>query len=245
VMQRQYLGIVGYPDQSSRRDRLSELARGALDNLDQGGWDAADLVDQLRGAARGRHLLAWSSHERQQEGWAAAGIDGSVARDAVLVGFHNRGGNKLDQFIAVKGSVATRSVASGWAVTLEMTLENVTPATGMPQYIQGPFPGAVGAAAGLYQAFAVFELPREASSVRIEVGGEPVKLVTGGPDGPSQVAAAYVEVARGSSRRVVVRFALPERVRSLLFASSARVPAIAWSAPRLGWSDDHAQRVVW
>lgn len=245
VMLRQYLGLVGYPDQSSRRDRLNELARGALDNLDKGGWHAADLVDQLRGAARGRHLMAWSSHKRQQEGWVAAGIDGAVARDAVLVGFHNRGGNKLDQFMAIKGSVATRSVASGWAVTVAMTLQNVTPPTGIPRYVQGPFPGAVGAAAGLYQAFAVFELPREASSIRIEVGGKPVKLVTGGPDGPSQVAAAYVAVARGSSRTVVAHFELPRRVRSLLFASSARVPAIAWSAPHLGWSDDHALRVIW
>ena len=79
VMLRQYLGLVGYPDQATRRDRLSEIARGALDNLDQGGWHAADLVDQLRGAARGRHLLAWSSHKSQQEGWVAAGIDGAVA----------------------------------------------------------------------------------------------------------------------------------------------------------------------
>jgi hypothetical protein len=244
VMLRQYLGIVGYPDQSTRRDRLSQIARAALANLDQGGWHAADLVDQLRGAARGRHLLAWSSHKAQQEGWVAAGIDGAVAPDAVLVGLHNRGGNKLDQFISVRGTVATGTVTSGWAVTLKLTLQNVTPAR-LPQYVQGPFPGAVGAAAGLYQAFAVFELPREASSVRIVVGGKAVKLVTGGPDGPSQVAAAYVDVARESSRSVVVRFELPRRMRSLLFASSARVPAIAWSAPGQGWNDDLARRVTW
>jgi hypothetical protein len=245
VMLRQYLGFAGYPDQQKRRDRLSEIARGALDNLDQGGWHAADLVDQLRGAAQGRHLLAWSSHARQQEGWVAAGIDGGLTPDDVLVGLHNRGGNKLDPFIAVKGKVETRAVAAGWAVTLDVSLQNTTPATGLPQYVQGPYPGSRGAAAGLYQAFAVFELPRYAATVRIEVEGKPVTLVTGGPDGPSQVAAAYVEVPRGSSRRVVAQFVVPRGIRSLRFAPSARVPAVLWSAPHLGWSDDHARTVVW
>ena len=245
VMLRQYLNISGYPDQNTRRDRLSEIARGALANLDEGGWHAADLVDQLRGAGRGRHLLAWSSHEGQQRGWTAAGIDGAVAPDAVLVGFHNRGGNKLDQFMAVKGSVQTQSVASGWAVTVELTLQNLTPATGIPQYVEGPYPGATGGAAGLYQAYAVFELPRFAGSVHLEVGSKDVKFVTGGPDETSQVVAAYVEVPKGSSRTVVARFVVPRGARSLLFASSARVPAIAWTARHLGWSDDVTRRVVW
>ncbi len=245
VMLRQYLGFAGYPDQEARRDRLSEIARGALDQLDQGGWHAADLVDQLRGAAQGRHLLAWSSHTRQQAGWVAAGIDGELSPDDVLVGLHNRAGNKLDPFIAVKGKVETRAVASGWAVTLEMSLQNNTPATGLPQYVQGPYPGSRGAAAGLYQAFAVFELPRYAATVRVEVDGKAVTLVTGGPDGPSQVAAAYVEVPRGQSRRVVARFVVPRGIRSLRFAPSARVPAVLWAASHLGWSDDLARTVVW
>jgi Protein of unknown function (DUF4012) len=250
VMLRQYLGLVGYPDQTSRRDRLGEIARGALANLNHGGWHAADLVDQLRGAAQGRHLLAWSSHPEEQAGWAAAGISGVVPTDAVLVGFHNRGGNKLDQFMNVQGSVQTKALPSptpgaGWAVTLQMALENVAPATGLPQYVQGPFPQAIGAAAGLYQSFAVFELPRFAGDIHLEVDGKPAKLVTAGPDGTSQVVAAYVQVPRGRSLTVVARFTVPESVRSLLFAPSARVPAIAWAASRQGWSDDRARRVVW
>jgi hypothetical protein len=245
VMLRQYLGLAGYPDQATRRDRLSEIARGALANLDRNGWHAADLVDQLRAAARGRHLLAWSTHPREQDGWTAAGIDGTVAPDAVLVGLHNRAGNKLDQFMAVRGTVRTRAVASGWAVTLELRLSNLTPATGLSRYVEGPFPGAVGGAAGLYQAYAVFELPRFATSVHLDVGGHAARLVTGGPDGPSQVAAASVQVPRGKSLRVVARFVVPGSQRSLLFAPSARVPAIAWSAQHLGWSDDIARRVEW
>jgi Protein of unknown function (DUF4012) len=250
VMLRQYLGLVGYPDQTSRRDRLGEIARGALANLNKGGWHAADLVDQLRGAAQGRHLLAWSSHSQEQAGWAAAGISGVVAPDAVLIGFHNRGGNKLDQFMNVSGVVETQArpnptSGAGWDVTLKMGLANVAPATGLPTYVQGPFPQAVGAAAGLYQAFAVFELPQFAGDIHLEVDGRPAKLVTAGPDGPSQVVAAYVQVPRGKSLSVVARFTVPRRVRSLLFAPSARVPAIAWSASRQAWSDDVARRVVW
>jgi hypothetical protein len=245
VMLRQYLGLSGYPDQATRRDRLSEIAHGALENLNTSGWHAADLVDQLRGAARGRHLLAWSTNSTEQAGWTAAGIDGVVAPDAVMVGFHNRGGNKLDQFVAVKGDVATRATASGWQVTLQLQLLNLTPATGLPQYVQGPFPGAIGAAPGLYQAYAVFELPRFAGSIRLEVGKKKARLVTAGPDGPSQVVATYVEIPRGTSLSVVATFTTPQSQRSLLFAPSARVPAIAWTAPGLAWSDDIARSVRW
>jgi Protein of unknown function (DUF4012) len=249
VMLRQYLGLVGYPDQTTRRDRLSDIARGALANLNKGGWHAADLVDQLRGAAQGRHLLAWSGNAGEQAGWEAAGISGRVASDEVLVGLHNRGGNKLDQFITVQGTVHVEPTPAGAAiagndVAIELHLENVTPATGLPQYVQGPFPGAVGAAAGLYQAFAVFELPQFAGEIRVQVDGRDAKLVTAGPDGPSQVVATYVEVPRGKSLRVVARFAVPEGDPSLVFAPSARVPAIAWSAPQLAWNDDVARRVV-
>jgi hypothetical protein len=245
VMLRQYLGLVGYPDETTRRDRLSDIARGALANLNKGGWHAADLVDQLRGAARGRHLLAWSAHPQEQAGWAAAGISGVLAPDELLVGFHNRGGNKLDQFMNVQGTVQTQAVAAGWGITLQMRLENVAPTTGLPQYVQGPFPGAAGAAAGLYQAFAVFELPQSAGAIHLEVDGRAARLVTAGPDGPSQVVAAYIQVPRGTSLTVVIRFTVSRAVRSLLFAPSARVPAIGWSAPQLTWSDDVARRVTW
>jgi hypothetical protein len=250
VMLRQYLGIVGYPDQTTRRDRLSEVARGALSNLDHGGWHAADLVDDLRGAAQGRHLLAWSPDRAEQAGWTASGIDGVVPTDAVLVGFHNRGGNKLDQFMNIQGTVATARAAqptagAGWNVTESLQVHNATPATGIPRYVEGPYPGAAGAAAGLYQGYAVFELPRFAESIHLAVDGKPVPFVTAGPDGTSQVVAAYVQIPLGISRRVVATFTTPSARRSVLFAPSARVPAIAWTAPGLVWSDDVARRVAW
>ncbi len=245
VMLRQYLGIVGYPDQSARRDRLSDIARGALAKLETGGWHAADLVDQLRGATRGRHLLAWSANGVEEAGWTASSIDGALASDEVLVGLHNRGGNKLDQFMVVKGTATTTAAADGWSMSIRLAMTNATPASGLPQYVVGPFPGATGAKAGLYQGFAVFELPVTATHINLEVDGKPLTFVSAGPDGPSQVVAGYVEIPRGLSRTVVVRFDLPGAVRSLLFAPSARVPAIAWMAGNSAWNDDSAHRVKW
>jgi hypothetical protein len=253
VMLKQYLGLVGYPDQKSRRDRLGEIAHGALANLNSGGWHAADLIDDLRGAAQGRHLLAWSGNKKEQAGWVAAGISGVVEPDATLVGLQSRGGNKLDQFINVHGTVqvekakgaATSVTPGGWSMTIQLRLDNVTPATGLPTYVQGPYPGAVGSAAGLYQAYATFELPQVAGDIHLEVDGKTAPFVTGGPDGPSQVVAAYVQVPRERSLTVVARFTLPATVRSMLFDPSARVPAIAWTAPGLAWSDDRARRVIW
>jgi hypothetical protein len=250
VMLRQYLGLVGYPQQQSRRDRLSQIARAALGNLDHGGWHAADLVDDLRGAAQGRHLLAWSPDRAEQAGWTASGIDGVVPTDAVLVGLHNRGGNKLDQFVVIHGKVQVGraphpTAGAGWDVSVDLQAQNLTPPTGIPRYVEGPFPGAVGAVAGLYQGYAVFEVPRFAGSIRLEVDGKPVPFVTAGPDGTSQVVAAYVQIPLGMSRRVVAGFTVPTTQRSLLFAPSARVPAIAWTASTQAWSDDVPHRVAW
>jgi hypothetical protein len=168
----------------------------------------------------------------------------------VLVGLHNRGGNKLDQFLNVHGSVAVARPAhptpgAGWNLTVALDLLNVTPATGIPQYVEGPYPGAVGAAAGLYQGYAVFELPRFAGSIHLTVGGKPAPFVTAGPDDTSQVVAAYFQVPRGISLRVVATFSVPAAERSLEFAPSARVPAIAWMSRSLAWSDDVGKRVSW
>ena len=108
VMLRQYLGLVGYPDQTTRRDRLGEIARGALANLEPG--RLARRRPRRPAAGRGAGPPPPGLVGARRRSRPAGPRPGSAAwspPDAVLVGLHNRGGNKLDQFINIQGSVQT------------------------------------------------------------------------------------------------------------------------------------------
>ncbi|HVL02821.1 MAG TPA: DUF4012 domain-containing protein, partial [Acidimicrobiales bacterium] len=88
----QYLGLDdGQFDvaQAERRGRLSGVARAALEALERPELDGALLAEELAGAARGRHLLAWSPDPVVQQGWEAMNLDGAVGPDDLLVAVLN------------------------------------------------------------------------------------------------------------------------------------------------------------
>jgi hypothetical protein len=244
----QYLGLDDdplLPDQIARRDRLSKIARAAIEALDTGGWDTLDLVEALRPAVGGRHVLAWSPQSVQQAGWSGAGIDGVVGPDELLVALHNRAGNKLDQFIEVEARLAVRPGEGDAALDVELTFTNGTPA-GLPRYVAGPYPGTPGAADGKYQGWLVVELPGLARNSFIEVDGRRVPHVAIGADGPDhRVVAALVELDRGATRFARVHFELPAGETSLYVAPGARVPAIEWRSGERRFTDAAGHRVTW
>jgi hypothetical protein len=240
----QYAGIVGYPDNLARRDRLSQIARAAIENL-EADFSTKDLADTLRNAAQGRHILAWSRLPEQQRGWAAAGIDGSFGPDSLMLGVHNRGGNKLDQFLDIDADLTTKPGAQGTAVTIGVRVHNRAP-TGLPQYVAGPYPQAVGSKEGLYQGLIVAELPSLARDFSITgPDGKRLTPVAIGRDQDAWVVAAYVEVARGATARATVHFRLPAGARSLAVEPSARVPAIEWRHGRDAWRDEGPHDIAW
>jgi hypothetical protein len=240
----QYYGIVGIPENAARRDRLSEIARAAIRNL-QGEFNTVDLVDALRDAADGRHILAWSNRPVEEDGWAAAGIAGTLERNGLMLGVHNRGGNKLDQFLAVTAHLGTKVDAQGTAVTISVGMHNNTP-TGLPQYVAGPYPNAIGSREGLYQGLLVAEVPALARDMYITgADGKRLRLVAVGRDEGSWVVGAYVETARGVTTRATVHFRLPPGARTMRVEPSARVPAVEWRAGHDVWPDVRAHDVDW
>jgi hypothetical protein len=247
----QYSGIVGYPENQVRRDRLSQIARAAIQNL-EGDFETVDLVDALRGAADGRHIMGWSRKRVEQLGWSAAGIAGTVERDSLLLGVHNRGGNKLDQFLNVTAALATKPDSLGTAVTVGVRMQNSAP-EGLPQYVSGPYPNAIGSREGLYQGLLVAELPALARDMYITgPDGKRLPLVAVGRDGDAWVVSAYVEAARGAVARATVHFRLPPGARTIQVEPSARVPAIEWGYGAGGaekavdqWRDEAAHDVAW
>jgi uncharacterized protein DUF4012 len=227
-------------DQAARRDQLGAVARAAIDTFEVGEWDPPTLVDELAPAGRGRHVLAWSSDPVEQAAWAAAGISGELTDESLLVSVMNTGGNKLDQFLTVNGTIGVSGSGAGTDVTVRLELVNDAPVD-EPTYVVGPFPGT-GLAEGVYRGIVAVDVPGAATDLRIE-GGE--GQVAAGPDGPAQVIATTAQLGRGETREVTVTFRVPAGVDELRVEPSAREPAIEWRAGDKRWIDDHAERLEW
>ncbi|MGZ8762182.1 MAG: DUF4012 domain-containing protein [Acidimicrobiia bacterium] len=240
----QYLSLTGDDTtQAARRERLGAIARAAIEALDGGSWDTATLLDALRGAGSGRHVLAWSGDATQERGWKGMGIDGELSPDSVLLAMLNRGGNKLDQFLAVAARVEIepgRSETDPTSVTIRATLRNETPPD-LPRYVAGPFPGRDDVS-GTYVGIFAIDVPGSARRISIDEGAP---LVAAGADGPARVVATDVSLAPGAQRELVVHFTLPAGVGSMQFEPTARVPGVEWSDATGSWTDGDSHTVTW
>jgi hypothetical protein len=242
VLHDQYIGVPFEPTQQQRqrREQLSAIARAAITAIDAHGWNASALVDQLRLAAQSRHVLAWSNKPVQQRAWHAAGIDGTLTPDSLLVSVLNRAGTKLDQRIDVAATMTTSRSLGSTDVRLEVKLSNRAPADD-PPYVIGPFPGT-GLRAAEYLGILTVSLPLNSANVRIDDGAP---LVAAGPDGPSRVVATYVRLLRAEEKTLTVQFTLPAGIRSLTVEPSARVPPEHWEANSERWLDTGAKVIQW
>lgn len=260
VFVEQYRGLNVDPaqlPQQQRRERLSAIARGAIQQLERGKWDAVTLVDAMREATLGRHVLLWSKRPVEQRGWQGAKLDGRVPPDGLLLAVHNRAGNKLDQFLPTDATLRTTIARDGSTeAQLAVRLRNVTDLTraNLPTYVVGPYPRTPGAAAGRYIGWVVVELPRNAYDNTMDLDGRRIdRLVTAGRDGPDhRVLAAKVVVDPGASATVTVHFRLPKGTRSLELAPTGRVlnpalgrPATLWQAGGASFGDGAGRTVRW
>ena len=239
LMLDQYEGAIGV-SQSPRREHLSEVAQAVVDRIEDGSWDVTTLVTQLAEAAEGRHLMLWSNDATQQAGWEAVRAAGIVDDDSLLIGLHNRGGNKLDQFVSVDVDITSQPAANGTAVDLHVHLRNDAPVR-LPQYVSGPFANAVGSAEGKYQGLLVCNLPAWAREAQITGIGE---RVASGPDGDSQVVAAYTELERGQEVDATISFVLPVGADTLRIEPSARIPTVTWSDGDQRWNDHESREIL-
>jgi hypothetical protein len=237
----QYVGIRSQADraQAGRRELLGLIAQAAVDNLQRGGWDTATLASELAEAARGRHLLAWSSRPEGQEAWQRARVDGRLQEDSLMLSVLNRGGNKLDRFLRVGAGLDVRAVGDETEVVVRATLENRTP-EGESLYIAGPFPGS-GVGAGDYIGLLSLNVPGWAGGLTADVGPPSAD----GADGATRVHAVPVTVRRGESATVVFRFRVAARHAAFTVEPAARVPAVRWTGPDGDWLSEERRRISW
>jgi hypothetical protein len=230
--------------QRARRDALGTLAQQAIHHLDDGAWDTKALVRELRAAASGRHMLVWSRHVREQRAWQIAKVDGRLQRDSLFVGLHNRGGNKLDPYLAMHNRIDAEATRDGTDVTVTVTLDNRTPA-GLPRYIAGPYPGAVGGGRNVYQGIVAVYVPETADGIAVTrpTGRAKPLIVAAGTDGAHRVVGVQVKLRRGGHDELRFTFHVPASQRSLVVEPSARYPAVPWVYGRDRFDDREARTV--
>lgn len=240
LLRDQYQGLDVHDSQSERRDELGVIVAAVVGALENGDYSPWQLAAGLAEASRGRHVLAWSAHPGDQRTWETAGVAGSLEPRSLAVSILNRGGNKLDPFLEVESALELHSTSDETEVTVRVTVGNDAP-PGLSPYIAGPHPRS-GVAEGEYLGIVAVNVPGAATDVAIDGAGAPISI---GPDGPTQVVAAPLLVARGQETTITVQFRLPASERSIEVVPSARVPAMRWEAGRHRWHDTSPKVVSW
>lgn len=169
-------------------------------------------------------MLAWSRHPAQQAAWIAAGVNGTLEPDGLMVSVQNHGGNKLDWFLRVGGRLDVRPRPGGWhRVSVSVDITNRYP-NGEPPYVIGD---GSAAPAGSYRAFVTFYLPSWATNA--ELNGAPVIAV--GTDGPMRVLGGRVDIPRGTTTRLTIEFSAPPAEDRIVLLPSARAKPVSFRVP--------------
>jgi Protein of unknown function (DUF4012) len=223
-----------------RTDQLGALAKAVVQKLQDQSLDLNALATSVATATAGRHLLVWSSHPATESAWRKSGAAGLLAYDSVDADLINRGGNKLDQYVAVNVGVSAAPSGTNTAVTMTIHVANKTP-PGQSQYIAGPYPG-LGTTYGQYVGLLAANLPGDAFDRKASGGGP---LAADGPEGPTWLMAVPVSVLAGSSATVTVTYKLPGRHGVMTVEPSARIPAEAWVFGNRAFTDSSPTNLSW
>jgi hypothetical protein len=153
----------------------------------------------------------------------------------------NRGGNKLDWFVRLETELARAPIDGGSEISVRVTIRNDAPTEGQPRYVVGPYPGIPGLQRGDYLGVLALTVPGTARDV--EADDHP--FVTRGPDGDNGVIGVRVQVPAGTSDVVTFRFVVPDPVRGIEVAPSARAAPIRYDDGERSWTDRRSRRWNW
>jgi hypothetical protein len=236
----QYVGESYGNGSGQRVDQLSTLASATLNALENRPYSLRSMVNALSAAAAGRHLLVWSADPHAQDVWSKVGISGRLTSSSLMATVINRGGNKLDPYLAVTSSLQLRHNGNVTDGHLTLTVANHTP-PGQSQFIAGPYPG-LDTSYGEYAGIATVNLP---GYVRHVSTPSARSTVTSGPEGPTLLVATSVDVPVGATRTVTYNFVLPEAHGALTVLPSARIPSVSWRAGSAYFEDSKSHTVSW
>jgi hypothetical protein len=219
----QYVGETYTSDASTRVDELSTLATAVLHALENQPLKLHVMADALSAAAEGRHVLLWSADARTEAAWSGAGVSGQLEPSSLMADIINRGGNKLDQYLSEDVSLRLSRRGGRTDGSLTMTFSNHTP-PGQSPFIAGPFPG-LGTSYGEYVGIATVNLPGYARDISSPSASS---VVASGPEGPTDLEGATIDILEGATQHVTFNFVLPEVHGSMTVVPSARIPPATW-----------------
>lgn len=204
-----------YPnDYDSRASLQGRLASEAFKALNTRHVSAVKLAEALAGAAKGRHVLAWSANPVTEDLWTQVGASGAISDNDFLVAVENVAANKLDWYVNPTFDMRAAKQADGATkVTVDLTLTN--PKTGpVPFYVSG---NDFGKGLGQYRAMIAWYLPNSAYNVGSAQGFYAVSV-----DGPTKVAMMEVPIPPGDTKKISVSFLVGSGVNALTVIPSAR-----------------------
>jgi hypothetical protein len=240
----QYVGETYTSDSANRVDELSTLATAVLHALEDQPLKLHVMADALSAAAEGRHVLLWSSSPRTEAAWSGAGVSGQLEPSSLMADIINRGGNKLDQYLSENVSLRLTPRGGQTDGSLTMTFSNHTP-PGQSPFIAGPFPG-LGASYGEYVGVATVNLPGYARDISSPSAHS---IVASGPEGPTNLEGATIDILEGATQHITFTFVLPEAHGSMTVVPSARIPAATWhvvdAAGSTTFDDAVAHTISW
>jgi hypothetical protein len=220
----QYVGETYSSDSTARVDELSTLAAATLQALESRPLQLHVMVDALSAAAEGRHILLWSAAPRTQAAWQGSGVSGQLEPSSLMADIINRGGNKLDQYLSETVSLRLEPRGQQTDGSITMTFANRTP-PGQSPFIAGPFPG-LGTVYGEYAGIATVNLPGDARDISSPSARS---VVASGPEGPTLLEGATLDILAGATQHITFNFVLPQVHGSMTVVPSARIPAATWS----------------
>lgn len=228
--------------QDERRDLLGGLVDATFAALGSAAADPAELLEGLRNAVRGRHILAWSSDPEVQAGWEAAEMSGTLDVDSIMVSVLNRGINKLDPFLDVSVDLRFEPLdAETRRGILDVAVTSDVP-DGEVRYVAGPVEGIENVSAyGDYAGILSVILPGVARNARIE---GVTSLEVAAVDGPVLSAATKFGLPRDGRQRFRVSFELPAELASVRIEPDARPEPVTWTAGERRWDDGQHHRVT-
>lgn len=211
-----YQRFGGFDDRFDRYELQDTYAEAVFDAVTAGEASPAAVGDALAGAARGRHVLAWSPDPELEALYEATGAAGVVGPRSLVVAVENMDGNKLDTFIQPRVEVQSiRQLDGGHLVTIAVDVAHPD----LPEAAQVPY--VVGPTPEVHFVQTVLHLPEAADG--IEVVESPSRIVDAeGHDGHSVIQTALYAVPKGETTRYSVRFRLPPEIPFLEVVPSAR-----------------------
>ena len=121
LLYRNYLRFSTGAEANARHEAQSEVAAAIFEVLRTRPFSLARLAHELSHNAKGRHVLAWSSHPDEEAMWVKSGASGALCANCFMISPQNVSASKLDYFIDPRAAMRVEHYSEHQEVNLVLT----------------------------------------------------------------------------------------------------------------------------